>query len=116
MRVAKRGQLTSQFSKEEKDRFQKLIQINFILVPSKTGEQITKQVVWGQLSKGMWASGAGMMCPRGGHAKPTKPPFLLGSCIDESEDCWGPRTCSGAFDKVSQDAPVDRMLARSIAG
>lgn len=108
----------SSFPKKRKIDSRNVGQINFMLVLSKIIELATKQVVWEQLSKGLWASGASMDSPAGGQAKPTQSPFSLGSRTDEAGDCCRPRTSgfSGAFEKVSRDFPVDRMLARSRAG
>ena len=80
----------SQFSKEERDS-RNVRQINFMLVPSKIVDLTIKQVIWGQLSKGVRASGAGMGSP-GRHAKPTQFPCLSGSWTDESEDYCRPKT------------------------
>lgn len=60
---------------QRRDRFQKFRQINFLLVPSKTVEWVTKQALWQQLSEGTWALEAGLEAPGGGHAKARQPIF-----------------------------------------
>lgn len=47
-----------------------------MLVPSKIVEMIIKHIVCGQLSKGMWSSGAGLGSP-GGHDKHAQSPFFV---------------------------------------
>ena len=76
MRGKRRSIYVQVFQGRERERFQKCRQINFMLVPSKIVEMIIKHVICGQLSKGMWSSGAGLGSP-GGHDKRAQSPFFV---------------------------------------